>query len=160
MTCSVAQFTSTQNQPRHSQPHEVSHADLKPVLSLCLSAFCVCFTLAPCGASRTRPTPASSSSSITNPNGSVCTHTWVRCTGWRPTPPTTIGVEDRFLHSCRGLPIPCAEVIAVYPTCSKSKEGSVDSRGWSVLSEGDLGSMRGDRGREERRTQEWILAEG
>jgi len=24
---------------------------------------------------------------------------------------------------------------------------------------GDLGSMRGDRGREERRTQEWILAE-
>jgi len=25
---------------------------------------------------------------------------------------------------------------------------------------GDLGSMRGDRGREERRTQEWILAEG
>jgi len=25
---------------------------------------------------------------------------------------------------------------------------------------GDLGSMRGDRGYEERRTQEWILAEG
>jgi len=25
---------------------------------------------------------------------------------------------------------------------------------------GDLGSMRGDRGHEERRMQEWILAEG
>jgi len=42
------------------------------------------------------------------------------------------------------------------PTNKQQTNGALRVSGWL----GDLGYMRGDRRREERRTQEWILAEG